>query len=201
MGAAMSREEDHVVHALEKLCQLHQVKCLFQVGACDGYEAYAVANKTGCKTVLFEPDPLCSPMARGMDWQAVMVGATDCVTTFYAHSTIGLSGQIARRDGAETAMQIKQTRLDTFCEQNDVWPDALIIDTEGTTLDVLEGCGDKILDGLKLVYAECQHSILRPGMRVVGEVNNLLVAHGMALRPGLPSYDAGVQANFTWIRP
>jgi FkbM family methyltransferase len=197
----MSREDDSVVHALAELCQLYQIKTLFQVGACDGYEAYAVASKTQCRVVLFEPDPLCAAMAPSLDWHAVMVGATDCVTTFYAHGARGLSSPIKRGDGEETEMQLRQTRLDTFCEKHEIWPDALLVDTEGTSLDVLEGCGDRILNSLKVAYLECQTSAFRPGMRLVGEVDALLVAHGMTSHQGPPSYGAGdAQGNYTFVR-
>lgn len=195
----MSREEDSVVHALADLCQLYQVKTLFQVGACDGYEAYAVANKTQCKIVCFEPDPLCEPMAPSMAWHEVMVGATDCVTTFYAHSQQGLSGPFKRDDGGETEMRLPQTRLDTFCEKNNVWPDALLADTEGTSLDVLEGCG-KALNNMKVLYLECQTVMLRPGMRLLPEVDAFLVARGFTQHYGLPAYDAGGQGNYCWVR-
>jgi FkbM family methyltransferase len=197
----MSREEEHVVHALAELCQMYQVKVLFQVGACDGYEAYAVANKTQCKVVCFEPDPLCAPMARSLDWHAVMVGATNCVTTFYAHGNRGLSSPIKRGDGEETEMRLRQTRLDTFCEKHEIWPDALLVDTEGTSLDVLEGCGDKILNGLRVVYAETQLTPFRPGMRVIGEVDAFLSVRGMSRSFSLPAYGAeDSQGNSLWVR-
>lgn len=198
----MSREEPHVVAALVDLCQQYQVKTLFQVGACDGYEAYEVSSRTGCRVVCFEPDPACAPMARAIDWHEVMVGATDCVATFYAHPSRGLSTQLKRGDGDETEMQLRQTRLDTFCEKHGVKPDGLIVDTEGTTMDVLEGCGSEILNELKIVYAETQLTPFRPGMRVVGEVDALLSMHGMSRSFSRPAYGAeDSQGNSLWIRP
>ena len=120
---------------------------------------------------------------------------------FYLHQNTGLSGHFPRGDSdSEICVLAQHVRLDHFCGIRYIEPDALIIDTEGSTMEALEGCGF-ILDNLKVVYAECQTQEIRPGIRLLPEVDKLLVAHGMTQHEGLPSYDVGSQGNYTWIRP
>ena len=123
------------------------------------------------------------------------------MTQFYGHSSPDLSSTIPREDGHERAETLHQYRLDTFCRTHGgIKPDALIIDTEGTTLDVLEGCGT-LLDNMKVIYAECQTSDPRPSVRHVNDVDALLVAHGMTQHTKEPSYARWqTQGNFTWVR-
>ena len=130
-----------------------------------------------------------------------MGGGRVSYVPFYVHKTSGLSSPFVRGDSDEEARQFGQERLDTFCAVRGIspLPDALIIDTEGSTLDVLEGCG-AILNGVKLVYAEVQTCEIRPGMRLLPEVDAFLAARGFALRPGLPAYDGGAQGNYTWTK-
>jgi hypothetical protein len=128
-----------------------------------------------------------------------MIGAADSMTNFYVHAAQGLSSPIAREDGMEEKHELFQRRLDTFCAERGIVPDALLIDTEGTTLDVLEGAGS-LINGVRLVYAECQTSMIRPGMRLLPEVDTLLTNRGFVRRVGPPEYDAGGQGNYCWVR-
>lgn len=196
----MSREEPHIVFALVDLCKQLGVRCVVQVGAEDGYEAEEIRKATGCQAVCFEPDPKCAPVSLGLGWHPIMIGATDCMTNFYVHVTRGLSSQISRAGGLEEKVEMQQRRLDTFCLENGIAPDVLLVDTEGTTLDVLEGAG-ALLDAVRLVYAECQTHEIRLGMRLLPEVAAFLAAREFVQRTGAPAYDAGGQGNYCWVRP
>lgn len=202
----MSHEEDQVVAALADLCKRYGVTTLIQVGAGDGYEAYRVKETTGCRAICIEADGRhpqayqCLRSGMTLEYHRALIGATDCVMPFYTHPTPDLSGQFPRGDNGEERHDLPQQRLDTFCATWGIVPDALVIDTEGSSMDVLEGCG-ALLDGLKIVYAEVQNYEMRPGIRPVGQVDALLSAHGMTQHRTLPSYAVGAaQYNMTWVR-
>lgn len=196
----MSCEELSTVNALIDLCTQLKVTCVVQVGAEDGYEAYKLKQATGCRAIAIDPDPSCAPISTKIEYHEVLIGSKDKVSNFYWNRIPGLSSPIRRGDAREIKLNLPQSRLDTFCTRFSIEPDALIIDTEGTTLDVLEGCGD-LLDNVKLIYAECQTVVLRPGMRLVSEVDAFLTARGFVQHAGLPAYSVEGQGNYTWIRP
>ena len=196
----MAREEEHVVAALVSLCKELGVTCVAQIGAEDGYEANEIRKATGARAIAIDGDPKCKPCAPEIEWYERLIGATDSYVTFYVHKTGGLSSLFMRGDSAEEARQLGQERLDTFIAARGLpKPDALIIDTEGSTLDVLEGCSS-LLDGVRVIYAEVQSVEIRPGMRLLPEVEAFLAARGFTLRPGLPAYDGGAQGNYTWTK-
>ena len=189
----MSREEEHVVEALVALCVQLKVTCVVQVGAEDGYEANAILLETGCRAVCIDPDPKCRPVSPDLEFHEVVIGARNSVTDFYIHHERGLSGQLRRGDGNEITLTMPQVQLWTFCQNHSIVPDALIIDTEGTTLDVLAGAGE-LLESVNVVYAECQTYNVKA-------IDTVLSAFGLVQRAGLPSYDCGSQGNYTWVRP
>jgi len=197
----MTREHDDVVESLAGVCERLGVACVVQVGAEDGYEADCLSVMIGCRAVAIDADPSCNPVSKLLEYHRYIIGATDCKTNFYPNFTHGLSSTLSRKDKSEYLLENEQQyRLDTFCTMNDIKPDCLIIDTEGTTLDVLEGCGD-LLDNVKVIYAECQSHNLRPGVRPVTQVDEFLSARGFTQHLGPPSYSAGqVQGNYTWVR-
>lgn len=196
----VSREQDHIVSALVALCKEKAITCVVQVGAEDGYEADAIRNATGARAVCIEADPKCCRCSTGLEYHRVLIGAEDCIHNFFVHETMGLSSTLTRADGQEQHIAMEQYRLDTFCTLHGIEPDALIIDTEGTTLDVLEGA-EGILGKMRLIYAECQDMVIRPGVRTVAEVETFLAARGFVEHNDLPSYSAGSQGNYTWVKP
>lgn len=196
----MSHEEDHVVGALVDLFKAMNVTCLVQVGAGDGYEAHEIQKAIGCRAVAIEGDSRQPQHSTTVEYHQALIGATDCNVNFYLNNTPDLSSECARGEG-EVLTVLPQQRLDTFCDTHGITPDALIIDTEGTTLDVLEGCG-RYMDGIRAIYAECQVAPLRPGVRHVNEVAAFLEVRGFTRHHGLPSYgETCGQGNFTWVRP
>lgn len=196
----MSRERNDIAYSLAALCQKMQISCVVQVGAEDGFEADCIREATGCRAVAIDADPKSVKMSPWLEAHETLIGASHTVMDFYVHKVDGLSSQFTREDGAEEKVAMPQQRLDYFCQQHGIEPDALIIDTEGTTLDVLEGCG-ALLDNVRLIYAEVQTSVIRPGMRLLPEVEAFLSARGFVRREGRPSYHEGPQGNYTWVRP
>ena len=195
----MSHEEVAVVHALTNLCIRMEIKCLVQVGAGDGHEAYTVQQICNCTSVAIEGNPGATPMSSEIEFHNAVIGESNRLADFYIHEDEGLSGCLPRRDGREKHIVCPQYRLDTFCDYHRRTPDALIIDTEGTTMEVLSGSSN-LMRGVKLIYAECQHVMYRPKVSMIEDVRNLLSGWDFVEHVGLPSYLAGPQGNYTWIR-
>lgn len=200
----MASEEPHVVEALVDLCKSLNIRCVVQVGAEDGYEAWEIkraieASGAPCRAVGIDADPQTGPY-RDVEWHEALIGATDAPEApFYLYAK-GLSSQVPRGED-EKRVTLPMQRLDTFCWGIAATPDALIIDTEGTTLDVLRGATG-ILGQVRLIYAECSDGELRPGYRAdIEQVEALLKPLGFAQRTGLPAYDAGGQGNYAWVKP
>lgn len=197
-----SHEREEVTDALCDLCEELRIQTLIQVGAGNAYEAHLVQERTGCRSIAFEGNPGLKCPFPGIEYNNIVVGATNCETKFYIYTNdVGLSGHF-KRDGRDKASLLPQIRLDTFCNENGIKPDGLIIDTEGTTVEVLEGCGN-LIGGLKMVYAECQAKQIHAGGRLVDEANKLLISSGMSIRHGLPAYWDDFktsQGNYTWVR-
>lgn len=176
-----------------------QVKCLVQVGAEDGFEAAYIARDIGCRAVAIEANPE-NNQESGVEHHNAIIGATNGMTVFYRHGSGDLSGHFPRGSN-ETRVDAMMTRLDTFCEKHDLKPDALIIDTEGSALEVLEG-STGILDGVKMIYAEVQDYPIREGIRPFVYVHKFLAARGFTCHDAAPTYGKGdAQWNQTWVKP
>ena len=195
----MNHEEQHIVDALCKLAEQMDIKCVLQVGAQDGYECDSIRKATGARAIAIEANKDCKPYSPELEWYNEVIGEFNGDTKFYIYNDIGLSGKLPRRIKDERALNITQIRLDSFCRQHTIQPDMLIIDTEGTTMEVLEGAGN-ILDSIRLIYAECQIKDFRPGVSLLSKVDSFLASHGFKQRDGEPSYEVEVQGNYTWVK-
>lgn len=195
----MSREEPHIIQALIDLFYKMRITCVIQVGAEDGYEADELRKATGCHAVCIEPDPKCDPVSTKLDWHEVIIGAENSIVNFYINGSIGLSSKYPRSDAQEMLACMPQIRLDKFCEKHRIKPDALIIDVEGTSMDVLHGCGN-LLDDIKIVYCEVCHDDSRGPDGLAVDVDAYLTERGFKRSMELPTYRAGGQSNWTFIR-
>lgn len=198
-GDQVSAEEAHVVAALIKLCQQHNVRTLLQIGAEDGYEANEIRLATGCRAICVEPDPKCGPASEGLEWHEVLIGEDNSVVDFFLHSVHGLSSKVGRNDGNEIRVTLPQITLEKFCRRHRIYPDALIIDAEGATMDVLAGAGP-VTNTVKLVYAEVSHDTSRGTRAMDTEVDAYLTGRGFKRSMELPTYSCGGQSNWTWTR-
>lgn len=198
----MSREEPHIVASLIDLCRKLDIKCVVQVGAQDGFEAAEIAHAIACRAVAIEADSRCSDhKVSGVEYHVALIGADDCdAEKFYRHESHGLSSKIPRGVNGEELLAMPQRRLDTFCRELDIIPDALIIDTEGTCMDVLLGATG-VLGGIKLVYAEVQTREDRKGVSLLPAVDAWMAERGFVKRDGHPAYSVEAQGNFTYVRP
>lgn len=189
----MSREHDDICAALSALCKKAGVKTLVQVGAEDGYEAWYVQDDIGCRAIAIEADYKCEPCSPAIEWHRLMIGRSDKRAEFNVCAIAGLSSAVPRNHGYETRLvHRQQMRLDTFCKLYRIEPEAIIVDTEGTVIDVLVGAGD-ILNTLKLAYLEVATDNS-------GDVDAIMSKAGMRRHMSTPTYESGDQANVTWVR-
>lgn len=186
------REQEHVILALTKLCREMGVTNLLQVGAEDGYEAYFIAEATGCSAHAIEADPKCAPFIAGLDFHRAYIGAENAdKVPFYIHPISGLSSPLPRFTKNEKVRNYRMVTLDTFCANTGIKPDALIIDTEGTTLAVLKGATET-LRKVKMIYAEVQNNDTK--------VAQFLAEQGFTFVSDSPSYTVETQSNWTWVK-
>lgn len=195
----MSGEEGPIIHALIDLCFRHKIACLIQVGSEDGYEADQIRIATGCRAVCCDPDPRIMPVSGKVEFHEVLIGGEDCITDFIIHPVQGLSSKVGRGESGEVKTLMPQYTLRKFCAKYNLEPDALLIDTEGTSLDVLQGCG-ALLDGIRLIYCEVQHDDDRGPYGKADEVEAFLTERGFKRWTEAPSYRSGGQSNYTFLR-
>ena len=200
----MTHEHDWVVDELVALAKRLNIRCVVQVGADDGWEAWKMHERAECASVAIEADPAAEPCAPELVFFRGIIGATDsdAVPFYHVGRRLGLSSTLPR-DGEVSkftqVISLPQSRLDTFCQEHAIAPDMLIIDTEGTTSDVLEGCGG-LLAGVRAIYAECQTWKAGGGSQLE-DVDAFLTERGFRRDNTGPCYSVGSQGNFLWVRP
>ena len=181
---------EEVAKAIAYYCPKSPI--VVNVGAEDGFEAAIIeAQVPGSIVYRFEPN-------RDTDgrWYGLVVGATNGPTTFYRMGDTALSSTY-NRTGSEPEER-EQIRLDTWAENSGIgWVDALFIDTEGSTLDVLVGAGD-LLASTTFICAEVQETRLYGDNALVGEVEEYLGRFNLARVPG--GYPGGQQWNRFYAR-
>jgi hypothetical protein len=188
-------ESDDVILALDLV--VGPVDVIVSVGCGDGYE---LSNLHAGRKIGIDAHPEMSACLFGGDFHpGLAISHVSGVAEFWDGPSPGCSS-LHNRGGKSRIVQV--LRLDDFLWRMGVSKvDALLIDTEGTTLDVLIGCG-KILDTARVVYAEVQFNQIYPNGKLFPEVNDFLVSRGFTLTDPdkLPSYDAGDQGNRLWVR-
>ena len=181
---------EEVAKAIAYYCPKSPI--VVNVGAEDGFEAAIIeAQVPGSIVYRFEPN-------RDTDgrWYGLVVGATNGPTTFYRMGDTALSSTY-NRTGSEPEER-EQTRLDTWARGIGLGHiHALLIDTEGSTLDVLVGAGD-LLGSVAFICAEVQETKLYGDNALVGEVEDHLAKYNIVRVPG--GYPGGQQENRFYAR-
>jgi FkbM family methyltransferase len=77
-------------------------------------------------------------------------------------------------------IKIRTQRLDTFLNSNEIDPDAIKIDVQGLSLQVIEGMGEKLHNFL-LIEAECEFRQLYQNQSLFHDVSKLLHDKGYIL--------------------
>lgn len=140
-------------------------KCvIFDIGSRDGLDAIYLRNKIpnsiayafeACETeYLLHKDNVES---QGINWFNLAIYDYDGVVTLH-EKAIG-SGIHSIRDrgqvyGSKT-VQVKCVRMDTFCNEHNIYPNVVKIDVEGCSLEVLKSFGPH-LDKIDIIHVESE---------------------------------------------
>ncbi len=188
-------ESDEVVAALVKA--LGKVRTVIDVGSGDGYE---VSHINADRRIAIDAHPFIERDYPNVEYFNGAIAEFNGMATFYYGPGPGCS---SLHDRGGESIEVYTYRLDNFCHINDIplaTVDALIIDTEGTTFDVLVGAGDIVSKYVKYIYAEVQLQRLYPN-KLAYEIDRYLKCFGFHVdKVGMPSYESGPQANYLWTR-
>lgn len=160
---------------------------IVQVGCLDAYEARWVKDKMkNCSGVIgFEPNPNARDVEE-IDFRRVAISNFNGKAML---SSVEHSGLSSLNDRGGEKVEVDVQTLDSALGGSDC--NVLIIDTEGTTLDVLEGAQES-LKQCKLVIAEVQTEIRE-------QVKDYLSERGLEYMEG-HGYNCGPQANWFYAR-
>ena len=184
---------EEVAKAIAYYCPPSPV--VVNVGAEDGFEAAIIEARVPGSTV-YRFEPCNGDNDTRPHWSNLVVGATDGPTTFYRMGDTALSSTY-NRTGSEPEER-EQTRLDTWARGIGLGHiHALLIDTEGSTLDVLVGAGG-LLGSVAFICAEVQETKLYGDNALVGEVEDHLAKYNIVRVPG--GYPGGQQENRFYAR-
>lgn len=73
----------------------------------------------------------------------------------------------------EQLVEVPITTLDSWCEENDLWPDVIKLDLQGYELNALM-CSPRALMGCKLVICETSYVELYQGQPLFGQIHDYL---------------------------
>lgn len=163
--------------------QLRPGATLLDVGAHVGYYTLLAARLVGSggRVYAFEPNP------RNCEFLRRHVAANGCANVRVEEAAVADTNGVARFDfgtGSGTghlaesgAVEVRTLRLDDFCHDHDVKPDAIKIDVEGAELDVLRGAEQAIVAHGPTIFLSTH------GAEVHARCLAWLRERGYALRP------------------
>ena len=190
----MPREHEEVIESLHS--KLVGVRTCIDVGSGDGYEL----SRLECQRKIAidaHPEMVCG--FPGIEFWNLGIAEVSGKAEFWHGPMWGCS---SLNDRGGTKYEIDVMTLDEFIDSHKLTDvDALIIDTEGTTWQVLQGA-KKLLETVKYVYAEVQLVELyrNPQCRLIDEVTEFLKKFSLHATQGLPTYNAYPQANILYVR-
>lgn len=199
------------MHLLQRL--LEHGGTFFDIGANVGSYTLIAAEQPAARVVAFEPHPRTFNVlwvnANANDYdnitlEQLAVGATDGHVSFSDRPHSALNSIQA----GEGTIQVRCTRIDTWCARNQMRPDFVKIDVEGFEHDALVGFGD-LLPSVKVLFIE-QNRLA--GLRATGAAPILALLHdagfdgplrwdhdsGQLLPPGGTEHEDSVFVNRTF---
>jgi|LauGreDrversion4_2_1035121.scaffolds.fasta_scaffold00281_48 FkbM family methyltransferase len=183
-------------------------KTIFEIGAYDGVDVEEIKNNFGndCAIHAFEPDPesfskleyyyksegvICNNIALSNH-----VGTTKFVKCWdpkledqskrdiwyktaqsIRHNT---KDHILSKKIVEEEIDVPVTTIKEYCSINSVIPDILLIDTQGSEWEILDGAGD-ILNNVKVLMTEWSTKELYVGQKMLPAIVELLGKYNFKL--------------------
>ena len=200
-----------------------EVEVIFDVGACHALESVELSKKyPNAKVYTFEANPVsynvCLENTEGYDSITVIneaVNDYDGLCKFYPmdkEKTIttwedGNQGasSLYRANGqydfiekyVQYEIEVPCTRLDTFCEKNDIDKiDIIWMDLQGAELKALQSLGS-LLDTVQIIHTELEMNPMYEGQCLFSDVNEYLTSNGFDLEYGDTNVQFGSNFIFT----
>ena len=200
-----------------------EVEVIFDVGACHALESVELSKKyPNAKVYTFEANPVsynvCLENTEGYDSITVIneaVNDYDGLCKFYPmdkEKTIttwedGNQGasSLYRANGqydfiekyVQYEIEVPCTRLDTFCEKNDIDKiDIIWMDLQGAELKALQSLGS-LLDTVQIIHTELEMNPMYEGQCLFSDVNEYLINNGFDLEYGDTNVQFGSNFIFT----
>lgn len=200
-----------------------EVEVIFDVGACHALESVELSKKyPNAKVYTFEANPVsynvCLENTEGYDSITVIneaVNDYDGLCKFYPmdkEKTIttwedGNQGasSLYRANGqydfiekyVQYEIEVPCTRLDTFCEKNDIDKiDIIWMDLQGAELKALQSLGS-LLDTVQIIHTELEMNPMYEGQCLFSDVNEYLTNNGFDLEYGDTNVQFGSNFIFT----
>lgn len=201
------------------------VKVIFDIGACHALESVEFAKRfNNAKIFTFEANPesykVCVENSKGYSNITVVnvaVNDFDGVCKFYPmdkEKTIttwedGNQGasSLYKANGAydhiekyvQYEIEVPCTRLDTFCENNDIHNiDIIWMDLQGAELKALQGLG-KLLKTVKIIHTELEMNPMYENQCLFNDVYKFLITNGFDLEYGNTNVQFGTNFIFTRV--
>lgn len=180
------------------------INCIIECGALAAADTVALADYFGCPVHTFEPNQNTIDVCRSYIGDRTDITLNQCAvadydghTVFYpvnieAYPNPGASSmyrfdmdyseihppEVLRAGNAiQDTTMVSVTKLETYCKNNSIQPQALFMDIQGAELAALRGLGDYI-DGIKLIGFEMQYSSSYKDGCVFEETDEFLKSKG-----------------------
>jgi FkbM family methyltransferase len=157
--------------------------CFFDIGANIGCYTLIAAEQPKAQVVSFEPHPRTfSKLADNVKLNNLgnvqlvnfAVGSEDAMV--FMSDTVSSSMNSLQPGPADNAIEVRCTRIDSYCAQWHYRPDFIKIDIEGFEYDALLGFGD-LLSQAKVLFIE-QNGLADQRSKGDAEINTLLRSKG-----------------------
>ena len=96
-------------------------------------------------------------------------------------------------------VKCKFENISDFCERNEIYPDIIKIDVEGSEIDILESMSRKMLFNLKYIIIELNDKPIPPQTSQVDQIVNILLKKDFVpVMPCVLGYKPGTAVDQVW---
>lgn len=178
---------------------------IFEIGAYDGIDIDEIVKTwNNCKIYAFEPDPESFNILK--DYESINIicnnialSNVDGKTKFIKCLDPDIEDQSKRHLWLKTAQSLRKntefhkirpmteieidvdvTTIKKYCELNEIYPDILLLDTQGSEWEILDGAAD-LLFNVKIIMTEWSSVELYVGQKMLSDIELLLSTYGFQM--------------------